>query len=227
MIKVSKIFVPIFFKYRTVLEKFQDIVIFNCVIYGVWTCISPKKLFSSFFIMVILGMCYCNISSSFAKMPDFYTPITGRIMVWRCCLHVHPSVHLSVCPVCLSVRPSIHPSLCPSVHLSFHCVCLSIHLAVCPSVRPSISLSVGPTVRPSVCLPAHLSVRLCPSICLSVCTHDFSLLFWWCYCSFNCVWSMLMFSLLVVLFNVFFILPFYCTTLFVSCCEMFLQGHLF
>ena len=153
----------------------------------------------------------------------------------------HRSYHgmalLSVCPsVCLSVCPShLRFSVCPSIP----CVCLSVHPFVCPSVSPSvcpsIHQSVSPSVHPSVCQsirlsarpPAHPSVRLSahPSVCLSA--HIFLFCFWWCDCSLNCVWNMLMFSLLIVSFKVFFILPFYCTTLFLSCCEMFLQCHLF
>ncbi|KAI4893211.1 hypothetical protein NFI96_030939 [Prochilodus magdalenae] len=59
-------------------------------------------------------------------------------------------------------------SVRPSVRLS---VCPSVRLSVRPSVRPSVCPSVRLSVRPSVCLPVCLSARLsvCPSARLSVC----------------------------------------------------------
>ena len=48
--------------------------------------------------------------------------------------------------------PSVRPSVCLSVRPSVRpSVRLSVCLSVCPSVRPSVRLSVCPSVRPSVC----------------------------------------------------------------------------
>jgi len=76
----------------------------------------------------------------------------------------------------MSVRLSVRLSvLHPYIHLS------SIHLSICQSVRPTVRLSIHPTVylslsicpsiRPSVCLSVHLSLRLSGvflSICLNI-----------------------------------------------------------
>ena len=99
---------------------------------------------------------------------ECYTPVTGRIMVWRSCLSlsIHPSK---------SACPSVHPSVCLSVRPS--CLYLSIQTYVHEFYTPvtgrimvwrcCLSLSIHPSIH--VCLSVGLSI--CPNFCLSVRTY--------------------------------------------------------
>ena len=149
-------------------------------------------------LFILRDVCLSILSISIQTyVHEFDAPITGCIMVWRCCLSfcpsIHPSVHvclsvhLSICPyvcllsICLAAGTDIYTWVLYTCHrlyygmalLSVLCASNDLFTFACLSVLPSafcLSLSVH-MYGAAVCLPVHPSIRSClsfhPSICPS------------------------------------------------------------
>ena len=148
---------------------------------SVRVCLSvhPTVCPSIFFLCLSVHVCqsicpsvFCLSMSIHMYVHEFYTPVTGGIMVWRCCLSLCPSIHSRV-PVC--------PSACLSVHLLSVSVCAYLctqvlythHRSYYGMALLSVSLSICASVQ--VCLSVHMSVHLssvsvrtCMYICRSI-----------------------------------------------------------